>query len=216
LVYIFISHSRRDEKLVLNVQRILTNVGHIPILEEFIPEEEKLPIPHDEIKSKVDISQAIFLFLTDNVLATKYTENWVVFEVGLAKDQGKRVFVFERKGVPIPYPIPYVTDYMLFGPESIEDLLEVQTIAKDLTPRIPPGLGWGALGGLIGSMFGPLGAVIGAIGLGGVAEAAAAHPRRTMPVTCPYPNCGVIFDYHSPDMRSFLCPTCRQGIALTG
>jgi len=214
MVLIFISHSKRDRNLILNVQTILLNLGHTPIIEEFIPEEEKQPIPHEEIRNNVRISYSMFLFLTDNILATEYTRSWVAFEVGLAKDQDKRVFVFERQGVPIPYPIPYVTDYMLFDPDSISDLLGIQGVARKMTPRIPPGAVGAGLGGLVGSMFGPLGAVLGALGLGWFAQAAA-QPEATMMIKCPYPNCGVDFRYHSPNIPSFQCPTCRQGIVLT-
>jgi hypothetical protein len=92
----------------------------VPIIEEFIPESDKKPIPHNEIQEKLSRSDVVFLFLTDNILASDYTKNWVAFEVGLARQSQKRVFVFERQGTPIPYPIPYVTDYMIFDPKRSE------------------------------------------------------------------------------------------------
>jgi len=39
------------------MQTVLINLGHIPIIEEFIPEEEKEPIPFEEIKKKYTVKQ---------------------------------------------------------------------------------------------------------------------------------------------------------------
>jgi len=41
MAVIFISHSKRDEQLVRNIQTVLINVGHTPIIEEFIPEFQR-------------------------------------------------------------------------------------------------------------------------------------------------------------------------------
>lgn len=215
LANIFISHSRKDASLIASVHQFLVNVGHTPIIEEFVPESEKLPIPHDEIQRNVYVSDAIFLFLTDNVLATDYTRNWVVFEVGLARQAMKRVFVFERQGVPIPYPIPYITDYMIFDPQSISDLLSIQTIAKELVGKIPAGLIGAGLGAVLGAAFGPLGLAIGGIAGGLLGHNADAQAETRIPVIeCPYQNCRIRFRYYSPNVTSFNCPACRQQIPL--
>lgn len=60
---IFISHSKRDEDLVTDIAKVLRNIGHTPIIEEFIPEEEKEPVPYEEIRKNVSLSQYMFLFL---------------------------------------------------------------------------------------------------------------------------------------------------------
>lgn len=212
---IFISHSRRDASLVANVNEILINVGHTPIIEEFIPETEKQPIPHDEISKNVSISDAVFLFLTDNVLATEYTRNWVIFEVGLARQALKRVFVFERQGVPIPYPIPYVTDYMIFDPHSIQDLLSIQKIAKELVGKIPAAWIGSGVGLLLGAVFGPFGAALGALAGGALGHSADIQTEARIPVfECPHENCHLRFRYYSSNIVSFKCPTCRQLITI--
>lgn len=216
MAIIFISHSKRDASLVANVHQILINVGHRPIIEEFIPETEKQPIPHDEITQNVALSHAVFLFLTDNVLATEYTRNWVVFEVGLARQGLKRVFVFERQGVPIPYPIPYVTDYMIFDPQSIQDLLAIQRIASELVGSIPAKMIGAGAGLLIGSVFGPLGAALGALAGGALGHGFDIQTEARIPVIeCPHENCHLRFRYYSPNIVSFKCPACRQFVTLT-
>ena len=201
--------------MVANVHEILINVGHTPIIEEFIPETEKQPIPHDEISKNVSISDAVFLFLTDNVLATEYTKNWVIFEVGLARQALKRVFVFERQGVPIPYPIPYVTDYMIFDPQSIQDLLSIQKIAKELVGKIPATWIGTGVGLLLGAVFGPFGAALGALAGGALGRSADIQTEARIPVVeCPYENCHLRFRYYSSNIVSFKCPACRQLITI--
>ncbi len=163
------------------------------------------------------VSDAIFLFLTDNVLATDYTRSWVVFEVGLARQAAKRVFVFERQGIPIPYPIPYVTDYMIFDPQSISDLLAIQTIAKELVGKIPAGLIGAGAGALLGAVFGPLGLAVGGITGGLLGHSADVQTEAKIPlIECPYQNCNIRFRYYSPNVTSFNCPTCRQQMSLNG
>ena len=93
---IFISHSRKDENPVLTMKEMLKNMRHTPIIEEFIPAEEQKSVPYEEIRSNVEKSEFLFLFLTDNVVTSPYTQNWVSYEIGLAAAHSKKLFVFER------------------------------------------------------------------------------------------------------------------------
>lgn len=161
MVTIFISHSKKDEDLVLTMKGTLKNVGHTPIIEEFIPAEEQKPVPYEEIRDNVEKSEFLFLFLTDNVVSTPFTQNLVSYEVGLASANSK-LFVFERIGTPIEFPIPYLTDYALFNPDKAEDILALQRLTKDLGKFRRDILTAGG-GVAIGSMFGPVGMVIGGI-----------------------------------------------------
>jgi len=212
MAVIFISHSRRDKQLVQNIQTLLINLGHTPIIEEFIPESKKEPIPYEEIRKNVQLSNAVFLFLTDEIVRTEHTNNWVIYEVGLASDRHIPVFVFEREGFPIYYPIPYVTDYMIFDPNSIEGILNIQKLAKDFG-KIPPNWITAGLGALLGAPFGPLGIALG--GLGGLIFG----PKKEPPIPgirikCPY--CKTEYNYWSPNITNFYCPICRQPIILRG
>ena len=205
---IFISHSRRDEELVNAMAKVLINIGHTPVIEEFIPEEEKEPVPYEEIRKNVNISEYIFLFLTDNVVLTEYTQNWVSFEIGLTANAQKRLFVFERAGVPVPFPIPYLTDYMIFDADSTNDILDIQMLAKKLKelPKTTVGAGIGAL---LGIPFGPIGLILG--GFGGAILGAEAEDQ-ILEVRCP--QCKVSFNYYSPEYIEFSCPACRKNIKL--
>lgn len=203
---IFISHSKKDEDLVLTMRKTLQNMGHVPIIEEFVPAEERKPIPHEEIRSNVEKSEFLFLFLTDNVVATEYTKNWVIHETALASADSKKVFVFERIGTPIKFPIPYLTDYALFDPDSTKDILALQNIAKDLGKFRRDILTAGG-GAALGSMFGPVGMVIGGI-LGYMAG-----PKQPKPPVVKCNRCRANFNYYSTHQK-FSCPFCRNSIDL--
>lgn len=210
MVYVFISHSKRDRALVRKIHSLLTNIGYEAIIEEFIPSETKQPIPYMEIRNNLQKSSFVFLFLTDNVVLTEYTKNWVMFEVSQAASFQKRLFVFEQKDMPIPYPIPYLTDYMIFD-DTTESYLLIQQIAKKAGPSIPPNLITAGLGVLLGLPFGPIGPILG--GLGGLILGPRDADTMNIPrITCPY--CGIQFNYYSPYIQDFACPSCRQWITL--
>lgn len=205
---IFISHSKRDKELVITIEKILKNIGHTPIIEEFIPEENMELIPYEEIRKNVDMSDYVFLFLTDNIIKTEFTHNWVSFEVGVAANARKRLFVFERLGVPVPYPIPYLTDYMVFAEDDINEILNIQLLSKKLkeTSKTLKGAGIGAL---IGIPFGPLGLIVGSsIGY----LCGARSQKQTRKIYCP--KCQIFFNYHSLKHTKFGCPSCRNEIIL--
>lgn len=154
------------------------------------------------------MSDYVFLFLTDNIVKTEFTHNWVSFEVGVAANARKKLFVFERLGVPVQYPIPYLTDYMIFAEEDINDILNIQALSKKLkgTSKTLKGAGIGAL---IGVPFGPLGLIVG----GGVGYFFGARSEKQIrKVNCS--KCQISFNYHSLKYTKFSCPSCRNEINL--
>ncbi len=205
---VFISHSRSDVELVDAISKVLKNVGHTPIIEEFIASEEKNQPPFEEIRNNVEMSDIVFLFLTDNVVSTEYTRNWVMFEVGLTARDKKKLYVFERSGVPIKYPIPYLTDYMIFDKDSTSNILDIQALAKK-TGKIHPGLIGAAGGALIGLVGGPLGILIGTIAGGAIGSGFAQEPFKAK---CE--NCGIEFHYHSLKYSKIKCPSCRKDMIV--
>ena len=200
----FISHSKRDKELVNAMAKVLRNIKHDPIIEELIPEEEKENVPYEEIRKNVNQSDHVFLFLTDNIVLTEYTRNWVSFEVGLTASEHKKLLVFERSGVPVPYPIPYLTDYMIFDEDNTSDILDIQNLATKLNELSKTTIGAG-IGASLGFVFGPMGLILG--GLGGALLGAKAE-EEIPKVKCPF--CGVSYFYHSPHHTSFNCPACRN------
>jgi hypothetical protein len=106
---IFVSHSRRDTKILDFFDRAFARTGVISKCMEF---EEMQPPQWNEIDKQVETSIATFLLLGPNVKNSDHTRNWIAFEVGLSCAYKKRVWVFEEMDSKINFPIPYVTDYM--------------------------------------------------------------------------------------------------------
>ena len=205
---IFISHSKRDAKLVHDVKKFLENVGHTPIIEEFIPTEKQESIPYKEIQKNIDRSDFLFLFLTDNVVMTPHTKSWVNHEVGLAAARSIRLFVFERLGEPISFPVPYLTDYALFDMDQTNDILELQKITKNLG-KIRKDILTAAGGAALGSVLGPIGMVLGA------AAGYYVGPKQPKPTTVKCGTCNTEFNYYSTH-KYFCCPVCKDGIEVGG
>ena len=69
--------------------------------------------------------------------APEFTHNWVNFEVGAAAGVGKPVWLFEKYGDNIRFPIPYVTDYVQYSLDNVEHLRAIGEIVKgNLTARM--------------------------------------------------------------------------------
>jgi len=209
---VFISHSKREKKLINEIQSALDNIGITPIIEEFIDAEKKQPIPWKEILGNVRSSKAVYLFLTDEVVETEYTKNWVIFEDGLASALGKQLFLFEREGIPLKYPIPYVTDYMIFEKERTEDILTIQKISKHLKKyfsveetlitNFPLGH---PVYDSMSNMF--LYSLYYSLKTRGKRKKLKALGVKK--VKCP--KCNTSFYYYSPEKSPFSCPSCRSG-----
>ncbi len=127
----FISHSKQDAALTKNVELMLQNIGVEPVIMEYSPPAAEAAPPWRRIRDAVTTSDAVLLFKTENAIVTDYTRSWIVYEVGLAAAMNRPLYVFERKGTPIHFPIPYVTDYMLFEQEKIGDFLKVRRVVKE-------------------------------------------------------------------------------------
>lgn len=129
MVYVFVSHSKKDTELVEIINHNFRSVGGVPLFMEFTPESEP---PYKKIEGNIDLSKAVFLFLTPNVTSSDYTKNWISFEVGLAKKTNKPVFVVEDFNNKIHFPVPYITDYILYEPAKVEDWIGLQKILQKI------------------------------------------------------------------------------------
>ncbi len=192
----------------------MENIGNNPIIEEFIAEEHQENVPYEEIKKNVENSDLVLLLLTDNITSTQHTSNWVNFEIGVASEAHKRLFVFESSTMKSLFPIPYITDYALFDPENIADMFDMQKLIKKISNNTGlknlTGIGGGAA---LGSIFGPAGMVIGAIAGLLISSTNGNNSDICTKVTCPNEKCNITFLYYSSQLQ-FTCPTCRKNISL--
>ena len=128
---VFISHSKNDMELISNIATMLKNVDESPVVMEYFSRSAKDSPNWSLIRKHVSESEYLMLFKTDNAIKSDYTKSWIIYEVGLAAAWKKRLFVFERKGPAIKFPIPYLTDYMIFDPERVKDFLRIQSIVAE-------------------------------------------------------------------------------------
>jgi len=186
----------------------LENIDVKPIIEEFVPEKKKEPVPYREIRKNIASSDAVFLFLTDNIMMTEHTKNWVIFEDGIAAASRKQLFLFERKGIPLKYPVPYVTDYAIFDESDIKDILKIQELSKRLkkffsaeenASYVPPSEVAHDAGSAILWAMRSFFRVR--------AKKKLLQQFGVFKLKCPI--CKVEFYYHTPEHSPFICPACR-------
>ena len=122
---IFVSHSQKDEDIRIYFDSIFARTGVKSICMEF----EKMRSPQwRDIKENVEYSDAVFLYLAPNVQGNIHTQNWIAFEVGLSCAFGKEVWVFEQEDSDVEFPIPYLTDFMLYNPDKSETFNYVRNV----------------------------------------------------------------------------------------
>jgi hypothetical protein len=180
---IFVSHSQYDKDIRKDFSEIFATAG---IKAKYMEFEKLMPPAWKEIKQQLKQSEAVFLLLGPNIRRSSYTENWVAFEVGLACAFDKEVWVFEPINSNINFPVPYVTDYVLYNLEVEGNFDYIRGCMEVYKPVVP---------------FVPLGAD--------------KRTRRCVPngilTNCTNSNCKMEFHLHT-DVQMLYCPSCRQVI----
>ena len=120
MVRIFLSHSKADKEILDFFLKVfgLAGVQAISVEFEYFP-----PPPWQFIKRQMFLSNALFLLLGPNVIDRGiYTQNWISFEIGLACQLKKAIWVFEQIDIPVRFPVPYLNHYVLYDPKNREHL----------------------------------------------------------------------------------------------
>jgi len=152
-VQAFLSHSRKDEKIVNRTFKICKKAKIEPNIAEF-EEIEKGKLGAKEIRDMIWKSDLFLLFLSENVVSDKdyaktiYTQNWVNFELGCAyarkKEKKNAIFVFEPF-TQLRFPIPYLDYYVLIDPnfdnhwDYVEQLLSEEREFRDTLDSVAYG-----------------------------------------------------------------------------
>jgi len=202
---VFISHSSRDVETVNKIQRALGNAGITPLLAEF--EQNTIP-PYEKIDRMMNEAQSVFLLLTENVKFSDYTQNWISYEVGLARGLGKDVCVFQKQGSYIIFPIPYLTDFFLYNPLYAKTWEELKKKTSNLSPSHV--LGRAIVAELLGCTSAPHGIIISALTSISITE----DKKKIFPIkrlVCHV--CGIRFNYYGEE-RYFNCPSCCSQIEI--
>lgn len=204
---VFISHSAKDTELVRTADMYLKQVNINPIFAEY--SEGAYP-PYRKIDELMSRSIAVYLFLTQNIVSSVYTQNWVAYEVGLAHGLNKPVFVFESSMYPVAFPVPYLNNYILYEEGATPDWNQILTIAKQHADKNQANGAGFILGGLVGlHVGGPLGALIGAFA--GSSLAKSNVPTYDIDVQCG--NCALSFKIFTSRVM-FSCPSCKSPLQL--
>lgn len=181
MAQIFVSHSQHDKEIRASFDTVFARTGVKSMCMEF---ERVYPPAWEIIKNEIHASETVFLLLGPNIQSSIHTQNWIAFEVGLACAYGKEVWVFEQEASYIEFPIPYLTDYMIYNLKEPSHFDWVQSIIVGYGKPVP--------------LF-PLNVDH--------------RTKRGIPfghlVTCQHENCGSKFQLHT-DVESFTCPSCRQ------
>jgi hypothetical protein len=135
-----------------------------------------------DIRNAVDTSEAVFLLLGPNVRRTIHTQNWIAFEVGLSCAFRKDVWIFEQAGANIKFPIPYLTDYLMYNLEDRTNFDYVRCIIE----------GYGRPQVVL-----PL----------NVDQRTKRKIPQGLPIDCP--SCHSKYFLHNV-VKTFHCPSCRQ------
>ncbi len=185
LPQIFVSHSQYDTDIRRSFNEIFAISGVIPKYMEF---ETIKPPAWTEIKEQIKKSLAVFLLLGPNIRRTCFTANWVAFEVGVSCAFGKDVWVFEPTGLNSDFPIPYLTDYVIYDLQVRENFDYIRGIIEGY--RRP------------------------SYTLSFEDERTKRGIPKGKPIICDYGNCGSVYSLHT-EVTNFYCPSCRQQLSFT-
>jgi hypothetical protein len=113
MAQIFISHSKKDKDIIHFFLEAFAGTNVKPRLEEL---EKEVPtgITSGKIEMDIQISNAVFVFLSENVENLAHTRDWINWECGTAKNKDIWIFEpFESQG-KIKMIVPRVTHYVTF------------------------------------------------------------------------------------------------------
>ena len=128
----------------------------------------------------------------------------------------KPVYIFEEKSQSLDFPIPYLTELILYNPEEERNEVEIERALSEIKSQLlpSPALARGIIGALIGEAPAP---GVGGIGgfLSGVTTTHQELRKHSVRVVCPYNNCRISYMLTPwPNIKSFKCPSCRRGVEL--
>ena len=113
MAQIFISHSKQDKDIIHFFLEAFAGTKVKPHLEE-LEKEPPAGVTAGKIEHDIQISNAVFVLLSENVEHLKHTRDWMVWECGTAKNKDIWVFEpFESLG-KIRVVVPRLNHYVLF------------------------------------------------------------------------------------------------------
>lgn len=115
---VFVSHSRNDP-IGLNFFKDIFTESHTKGF--FYSDHNYLPPHANRIIAALDRASSMFVILSPE-METPHTSRWISFEVGVAKAQGKNVWVFEDPANPAKSVGVLGADAYIQRPTTLEDI----------------------------------------------------------------------------------------------
>jgi TIR domain len=108
---IFLSHSKDDREIVEYFANKFDDTGIKPVRMEYEKWSRKGKPNWRWIRNEILKSKALFLILTNNIVARVHTHNWVAFEIGVASIRIPiiPVFVFKEENIDFLYHMLVIT-----------------------------------------------------------------------------------------------------------
>lgn len=202
---IFLSHSRSDNNIINVFRNAFNETEVFPVLMEY---EKFSNPPWASIKNSIESSSALFVLLSTNLKISDYTQNWVSYEVGVADEANREIWVFEDINNQVIFPLPRVHHYVLYNQNQQDSLEYLRTIIRSYALNSKGAVGLGLVALL--AFSNPIAAIIGA-----AVGSKINIPNKPIGVgiTCPHHNCGIQFQYHNL-LTTIRCPSCRQYIQI--
>ena len=209
MAHIFASHSQRDESITDFFLKAFAGTKVKPTLQE-LEKEPPGGISAGEIERNIQTSNAVFVFLSENVESLRSTRDWVNWECGVAANKDIWVFEpFESLG-KISVVVPRLTHYVRYVKNddwreyfrSVIDSYDDSNILLALSASA-------ATGAALNDKDRSEGALTGlAMGVAGLVLHGLSKPSFGMPVRCG--KCQANYRVHIPNGRGiFRCPVCN-------
>ena len=102
---IFLSHSKADYEIINIFRNSFEGTEVHPILMEY---EQFSNPPWLAIRNNIENSSGLFVLLSNNLKISDYTQNWVSYEIGIADEANREIWMFEDVNNQVIFPIPNV------------------------------------------------------------------------------------------------------------
>lgn len=199
---IFISHSKANKDLLDELAIPFANAG----VKRFIAGFEDIEEPANEtIQEKIQRSCAIFVVIGPNAKEREHTKLWIAWEVGIATQSNKDVWVLEDINSPVHMPIPSLSNYLLWDSKDGQQ-------KRELRDLIETEFDYGPQDRVRSAVLRPTKDGKRDVPVEGE-NTLSETPRGT---ECPHGGCGATFNLRFQGVSQFNCPVCRRAVTVPG
>jgi len=183
MAQVFITHSSQDRDGKAFFDKLFASSTH----KAFWYSWEGPEPPHSKkLLNAIRNSASLFVILS-SPMEEYHTISWVGYEVGIAAEQNKPIWVFEYFKDNVKVPVPYVSGYVQY-PGSLETkkVFPYNTIVEYA----------GRIGGWTGMPI----------------KDPENSENGLIEITCGHPQC--LASYYTYTEHSFFCPVCRNALTI--